>query len=36
MGRIGRPDEVAATIIWLLSAQAPYVSGAIVDISGAR
>ena len=36
MGRIGRPDEVAATIIWLLSAKVPYVSGAIVDISGAR
>jgi NAD(P)-dependent dehydrogenase (short-subunit alcohol dehydrogenase family) len=36
MGRVGTPDEVAATIVWLLSAQAEYVSGAIVDISGAR
>jgi NAD(P)-dependent dehydrogenase (short-subunit alcohol dehydrogenase family) len=36
MGRIGTPDEVAATILWLLSSQAPYVTGAIVDISGAR
>jgi NAD(P)-dependent dehydrogenase (short-subunit alcohol dehydrogenase family) len=36
MGRIGTPDEVAATILWLLSSQAPYVTGAIVDVSGAR
>ena len=36
MGRIGSPDEVATTILWLLSAEAPYVSGAIIDISGAR
>lgn len=36
MARIGSPDEVAATILWLLSGEAPYVTGAIVDISGAR
>jgi len=36
MGRVGTPDEVAATILWLLSSRAPYVNGAIVDISGAR
>ncbi len=36
MGRIGTPDEVASAIVWLLSAQASYVTGAIVDISGAR
>ena len=35
-GRIGTPDEVAATILWLLSPQAAYVSGALVDVSGAR
>ena len=35
-GRIGTPEEVAVTILWLLSAQAAYVSGALVDISGAR
>jgi NAD(P)-dependent dehydrogenase (short-subunit alcohol dehydrogenase family) len=36
MGRTGAPDEVAAAIVWLLSASAPYVTGALVDISGAR
>jgi NAD(P)-dependent dehydrogenase (short-subunit alcohol dehydrogenase family) len=35
-GRIGTPEEVAATILWLCSPQAAYVSGALVDISGAR
>jgi NAD(P)-dependent dehydrogenase (short-subunit alcohol dehydrogenase family) len=36
MGRIGRPDEVAETVLWLLSDAASYVSGAVLPISGAR
>lgn len=36
MGRAGTADEVAQTIVWLASPQASYVSGALVDVSGAR
>jgi NAD(P)-dependent dehydrogenase (short-subunit alcohol dehydrogenase family) len=35
MKRAGNPDEVAATIVWLASPAASYVSGAIVDVTGA-
>jgi NAD(P)-dependent dehydrogenase (short-subunit alcohol dehydrogenase family) len=34
--RAGRPDEVANTILWLLSDEASYLTGALVDISGGR
>ena len=34
MGRVARPEEVAAAIVWLLSPEASFVSGAILDISG--
>ena len=33
--RDGKPEEVANTILWLLSDEASYVSGAIVDVTGA-
>ncbi len=36
MGRAGTVDEVAANIDWLLSDQASYVTGAILDVSGGR
>lgn len=36
MKRPGRPDEVANAILWLLSPEASYVSGAILSVSGAR
>jgi NAD(P)-dependent dehydrogenase (short-subunit alcohol dehydrogenase family) len=36
MQRPGRAQEVADTIIWLLGAQAGYVTGALVDVSGGR
>jgi NAD(P)-dependent dehydrogenase (short-subunit alcohol dehydrogenase family) len=36
MGRAGSPDEVAATIAWLLSDGASYVTAAIVDVTGGR
>ncbi len=36
MQRGGRPDEVADVILWLLSDQASYVNGAIIDVTGGR
>jgi NAD(P)-dependent dehydrogenase (short-subunit alcohol dehydrogenase family) len=36
MRRGGQPEEVAAAILWLLSEEASYVSGTILDVSGGR
>ena len=36
MKRGGQPGEVAATVMWLLSDEASYVNGAIVDVTGGR
>ncbi len=36
MQRPGRADEVAAAIVWLLSADASYTTGAVLDVSGGR
>jgi NAD(P)-dependent dehydrogenase (short-subunit alcohol dehydrogenase family) len=36
MQRAGQPDEVAAAVMWLLSSEASYVTGAILDVSGGR
>lgn len=34
MGRVGAPVEIATAILWLLSAEASFVSGARLDASG--
>lgn len=36
MKRAGRPEEFAAAIVWLLSSEASYVTGASLDVSGGR
>jgi NAD(P)-dependent dehydrogenase (short-subunit alcohol dehydrogenase family) len=36
MQRGGRPEEVADAILWLLSEEASYVTGTILDVSGGR
>jgi NAD(P)-dependent dehydrogenase (short-subunit alcohol dehydrogenase family) len=36
MKREGRPEEVASAILWLLSDEASYATGAIIDVSGGR
>lgn len=34
--RGGQPEEVAAAILWLLSNEASYITGAILDVAGGR
>lgn len=34
LGRLGRPDEVAATVAFLLSSRASYLTGSAIDIAG--
>ena len=36
MQRGGRPEEVASAILWLLSAEASYVTGTFIDVAGGR
>jgi NAD(P)-dependent dehydrogenase (short-subunit alcohol dehydrogenase family) len=36
MKRGGQPDEIARAILWLLSDEASYSTGAILDVSGGR
>jgi NAD(P)-dependent dehydrogenase (short-subunit alcohol dehydrogenase family) len=36
LGRPGSADEVAESIVWLLSDAASYVTGALLDVSGGR
>ena len=36
MGRGGRPEEVAQAILWLLSDEASYTTGALLDVAGGK
>ncbi|WP_102125786.1 SDR family oxidoreductase [Deinococcus planocerae] len=36
LGRGGSPEEVAQAILWLLSDEASYVTGALLDVGGGR
>jgi NAD(P)-dependent dehydrogenase (short-subunit alcohol dehydrogenase family) len=36
MGRVGRPEEVAAAVVWLCSDQASFITGAVIPIDGGR
>jgi NAD(P)-dependent dehydrogenase (short-subunit alcohol dehydrogenase family) len=36
MRRPGKPEEVAETIVWLMSPASSYVTGTIIDVSGGR
>jgi NAD(P)-dependent dehydrogenase (short-subunit alcohol dehydrogenase family) len=35
-GRVGEPAEVAALVAFLASGEAPYLCGAVVEITGAQ
>lgn len=34
MKRVGQPEEIASAILWLLSDEASYTSGAFIDVAG--
>ena len=36
MKRGGQPEEVARAIVWLLSAEASYTTGAFIDVTGGK
>ena len=36
LGRVGRPEEVAALVSWLASSECTFSTGAVFDISGGR
>jgi len=36
MKRVGKPEEIAETILWLLSTKSSYTTGAIIDVSGGK
>lgn len=36
LGRGGQPEEVAVSVLWLLSDEASYITGTILDVTGGR
>ena len=36
LGRPGEPDEIAATVAWLMSPEASYVTATTVRVAGGR
>ncbi|MBL8928832.1 MAG: SDR family oxidoreductase [Kineosporiaceae bacterium] len=36
MGRVGRPEEIAAAVVWLMSPEASYLTASVVDVAGGR
>lgn len=36
LGRLGEPEDIAHLVLWLLSDEASYITGALYDISGGR
>jgi NAD(P)-dependent dehydrogenase (short-subunit alcohol dehydrogenase family) len=36
MGRAARVDEIAAAVVWMLSDEASYCTGSILDVAGGR
>jgi len=36
LGRGGQPEEIASLVLWLVSDDASYISGALIDIAGGR
>ena len=36
LGRVGKPEEVATAVLWLLSDEASYITGAVLPVAGGR